>query len=160
MKAASLKDIKSELQHLSFEDLLKLNLRLARFKKENKELLTYLLFEAHDEAQFVENTIEWMEERFEEINTASPFYVKKSLRSILRSLRKFGRYSNKKETEIELLIAFCNRAKEMTPSIFENTTLTGIFTRTIAQVRKKIAALHEDLQFDYLYELDQLENKL
>ena len=99
-----------------------------------------------------------MEDRFEEINTSSPFYVKKSFRSILRSLRKFGRYSNKKETEIELLIAFCQKANDMTPSIFENNTLTGIFSRTLIQTRKKISLLHEDLQFDYLYELDQLEN--
>jgi hypothetical protein len=27
--------------------------RLARFKKENKELLSYLLFEAHDERAFI-----------------------------------------------------------------------------------------------------------
>jgi len=44
MKAASSKEIKSALIEQSPTQLTELCLRLARFKKENKELLTYLLF--------------------------------------------------------------------------------------------------------------------
>ena len=50
MKTAAVKDIKQELLQRSPKELLALCLRLSRFKKENKELLTYLLFEASDEA--------------------------------------------------------------------------------------------------------------
>ena len=42
MKAATVKEIKTELENLSPAALLPLTLRLAKFKKENKELLTYL----------------------------------------------------------------------------------------------------------------------
>ena len=47
--AYGLQHIKKEIQHLPTEQLAELMLRLARYKKENKELLTYLLFESHDE---------------------------------------------------------------------------------------------------------------
>ena len=54
MKAASLADIKRELKGRSPEEVLAICLRLGRFKKDNKELLTYLLFEAGDEAGYVQ----------------------------------------------------------------------------------------------------------
>ena len=49
MKTATVKQIKDELSYKSANELKELCLHLSRFKKENKELLTYLLFEAHDE---------------------------------------------------------------------------------------------------------------
>jgi hypothetical protein len=55
MKAISLKDIKQELNHLSPNDLQEICLRLSRFKKENKELLSYLLFHSSDEQAYVES---------------------------------------------------------------------------------------------------------
>ena len=54
MKAVSVATIKKELQFRSSEELTELCLRLAKFKKENKELLTYLLFESHDETGYIE----------------------------------------------------------------------------------------------------------
>ena len=42
MKAASIVTIRKELKHKSSEELQKLCLRLAAYKVENKELLTYL----------------------------------------------------------------------------------------------------------------------
>jgi len=49
-----LQDIKKELQHLSGLQIADLCLRLARHKKENKELLAYLLFEADNTPAFIE----------------------------------------------------------------------------------------------------------
>ena len=46
MKAASLKDLKIELTERSHSELLHVCLQLAKFKKENKEWMTYHLFEA------------------------------------------------------------------------------------------------------------------
>ena len=53
MKAATITEIKKELKFKSSEELALLCLRLSRFKKENKELLTYLLFESEDEEAFI-----------------------------------------------------------------------------------------------------------
>ena len=96
MKSASLKEIKQELQHQSQSELLALCLRLARFKKENKELLAYLLFEASDENRFIESVKSYMDVEFENINTKSYFFIRKSMRKILTNTKKFIRYSDRK----------------------------------------------------------------
>jgi len=154
MKAASLKEIKTELNHRSTQELLELCLRLSKFKKENKELLTYLLFESANEEAFVQNIK--VDADFESINTKTFFYIKKSVRKILRELKKFIRYSQKKETEVELLLYFCEKLKDFKPSIKRNTTLTNLYNRQIDYISKKVETLHEDLQYDYRLELDKL----
>jgi hypothetical protein len=157
MKAVSVVTIKKELQHRSSEELMALCLRLSKFKKENKELLTYLLFESHDETGYIETVKQVLDEQFETINTDSYFYIKKSIRKILRNLKKYARYSLKKETEVELLLYFCDRLKNFNPSIKRNVTLTNIYERQILSIKKIVATLHEDLQYDYNLELEELE---
>lgn len=77
MKAVTIKQLKDELSHKSASDLKDLCLHLARFKKENKELLTYLLFESHDEESFIATIKEEVDLQFSEINTKSFFLHKK-----------------------------------------------------------------------------------
>ena len=55
MKAASIIQLKKELENKSNADLITYCLRLSKFKKENKELLTFLLFEADDISKFSED---------------------------------------------------------------------------------------------------------
>jgi hypothetical protein len=64
MKAASINEIKKELGELDAKALRDICMRLAKYKKENKELLTYLLFEAHDEAGYVNAVKSEMDELF------------------------------------------------------------------------------------------------
>ena len=156
MKTATVKQLKDELKHHSTEDLMNLCLRLSRFKKENKELLTYLLFESHNEEDFIEGIKLEIDEQFESINRDSYFYIKKSVRKILRMIKKYSRYSLKKETEIELLLYFCRKLRRFSPSIKRNVTLTNIYERQIASIRKTVATLHEDLQYDYNSALEDL----
>lgn len=157
MKAEPLSSIKKELQHHTHESLLQLCLRLGRFKKENKELLTYLLFEAHNEAQYIETVKLEVEALFSSINTNSFFYIKKSVRKILRLLKKYSRYSQKKETEIELLLFFCEKLNTFSPSIFNNVTLNNIYNRQLVYIEKALKQLHEDLQYDYGLKLEHLK---
>lgn len=156
MKAVSVVTIRKELKHKSSEELAELCLRLSRFKKENKELLTYLLFEADSEAGYIETVKAEIDEQFELINTDSFFYIKKSVRKILRNTKKYIRYSLNKETEVELLLYFCKKLKAIKPSISRNTTLTNIYQRNIEAITKKVLALHEDLQYDYTLELEEM----
>jgi hypothetical protein len=158
MKTATVKQLKDELTYSSNEELVNLCLRLSRFKKENKELLTYLLFEQADETSYIENIKHEIDEQFENINTDSYFYIKKSVRKILRLIKKYSRYSLKKETEIELLLYFCKILKNFKPSITRNVTLTNIYERQIMFIKKSIASLHEDLQYDYNFELENLDD--
>ena len=156
MKAATVTQIKRELEHSSTEELIELCLRLAKFKKENKELLTYLLFEAHDESEYIEVVKVEVDAQFEQINTSSYYYIRKSVRKILRSIKKFARYSLKKETEVELLLHFCYKLKTMKPSIYNNTTLTNTFKRQLALIKTIVSSLHEDLQYDYHVKIKEL----
>ena len=65
MKAASVVEIRKTLEHLDKDHLKQLCLRLARFKLENKELLTYLLFEADDELSYVQSIKNQLDGLFE-----------------------------------------------------------------------------------------------
>jgi hypothetical protein len=158
MKAVSIKELKEELANCTPKEIRDLCLRLARFKKENKELLTYILFESSDEAIYVENVKKEVDLQFEQINKRSPFLIKKSFRKILRTIRKYTRYSQKKETEVELLVYFCTRIRKFTSSIQKNAGFQNFYNRLIETIRKKITFLHEDLQFDYGTELNALIN--
>ena len=158
MVTATVKQLKEELQDLSSEELIQLCLRLSRFKKENKELLTYLLFESGNEEAFIGGIKNEITELFEGINRDSFFYIKKSVRKILRMIKKYCRYSLKKETEVELLLHFCKELGQFEPSIKHNSALTNIYNRQISQIQKIIPNLHEDLQHDYSLELKALEN--
>ena len=159
MKAATIVQLKKELLYKDQEELVQLCLRLSRFKKENKELLSYLLFEAENEPGYILGIKEEVDILFSEINTSSYYYVKKSVRKILRILRKYIRYSGNKETEVELLLYFCERLKDVTPSIYQNTALTNLYSRQLHQIEKKISLLHEDLQYDYSLILEQLTDQ-
>lgn len=157
MKAATVKELKTELTHQSQAELVELCLQLSKFKKENKELLTYLLYESENEEGYIESVKNEIDEQFELINTSSYFYIKKSVRKILRIVKKYIRYSKQKETEVELLLHFCYVLKNMQPSIFKNVSLTNIFNRQVLLIKKSIATLHEDLQYDYNLELEDLD---
>lgn len=159
MKPVTIKKIKDELQYKSSQELIELCLVLSKFKKENKELLTYLLFDKEDEETYINKVKEYVSSLFEEINTKSFFYIRKSVRKILRITKKQIRYSKKKDTEVELLLHFCKELKELNPSISKSPRLQNIYNRQLLLIKKSISTLHEDLQYDYQFELDFLLNE-
>ncbi len=155
MHTASVKELKDELAHYPSKDLVAVILRLAKFKKENKELLTYLLFETQDEEAFIKGVKLEMDELFTQINTRNYYYIKKSVRKILRQVKKRIRYSGKKETEVELLLYFCRKLKAMDPPMARSRVLRNIYERQLSFIRGRIGKLHEDLQYDFERELER-----
>ena len=156
MKAATINELKQELLDTPPVKVTELCLRLARFKKENKELLTYLLFDAHDTAAYIESVKAEMDAQFEDINKSNVYFIKKTLRKILRSTSKYSRYSGLVNVEIELLIYFCTGMKALNVSINSNAVLLNIYNNQLKKINKAIATLHEDLQYDYLREINKL----
>jgi hypothetical protein len=156
MKAATLPEIKKQLKNLDHTELTMLVLRLGRFKKENKELLTYLLFDADDEQNYIISIKEEIDEQMAEINTNHSYYAKKSLRKINRNLTKYIRYSGNKETEVELLIHFVAAIKKSGLLSYRNTTIQNMYDRLKSKIAKTLITLHEDLQADYSYLLERL----
>lgn len=156
MKPASIAELKEELRYRTKEELLEYCLRMARFKKENKELFTYLLFDRGDEYGYVEKVKGEIQRGFSEVNTTRYYLVKKTVRRILKETKKYIRYSGKKETEVELLIYFCQELQKMKPSFKKDKVLKNTFNRQLLQIQKRMETLHEDLQYDYKSELDDL----
>ena len=156
MKAAKVSEIKKDLKRKTQPELLDLCLHLAKFKKENKELLTYLLYEADDEASFIQSIKEEVDEQFMEKNTSSYYFIKKSMRKILRNIKKHIRYSKNKETEVELLIYYCSKLNSFSPSITRSTALINLYQRQLVSIQKTVSSLHEDLQYDFGLQLEEL----
>lgn len=156
MQNISVPEIRKEIEHLEAKELRDLILQLAKFKRENKELLAYKLFDASDEEYFIEQLKESIAEQFGQINRDHYYYIKKSVRKILRYAKKYIRFSKKKETEIEILTYFLHCLSKMQPDYSRNSVLRGIYQRELLYVKKCISQVHPDLQLDYRQELDKL----
>lgn len=157
MDTATVKQLKTELESLDRSELIPIILRLSKFKKENKELLTYLLFESDDEQNYISEVKHEVDLEFSKINTSSYFYIKKSVRRILKSIKTYIRYSNVKETEVELILYFCKKLRSLSPSMTKNQQLLNIFLREIKAAERKTTTLHEDLQHDYQLLIENLK---
>jgi hypothetical protein len=157
MRTASVKELREELKHREQADLVQIILRLSRFKKENKELLTYLLFDADSEESYIETVRAHIDSLLLAINASNLYYAKKGVRKVLREVKKFIRYSGNKETEVVLLIHFCSSLQETQPSLLRSKIIKDLVQRQILLARVRVSTLHEDLQHDYDKELNLLE---
>jgi hypothetical protein len=157
MKASSLNEIKKELSLQEPETLQEICIRLARYKKENKELLTYLLFEAQDEHAYIENVKAEIDTLFAELPKGNTYYIKKSLRKVLRFANRQIKYSGIKQTELEIRIFFCVKMKEARIPLHSGTVLRNLYDREAKKIKSILNKLPEDIQGDYTRELKTIE---
>lgn len=157
MKASTISTLKKELATLPHSDVIDICLRLIKYKKENKELLSYLLFDANNEPEYIRNIKEEIDIQFTEINLGHLYFAKKSIRKILKTTNKYIRYSGHKQTEVELLIHFCTKYKKSGIPIKSSNSLSNLYENQVRKIRIAISALHEDLQHDYLEEITELK---
>jgi DNA repair protein RadC len=157
MYTASLSNLKKELKSKSDEELLAICLRLGRYKKENKELIHYLLLEAHDDAAYVEQIKADIAEGFETINDSNLYYAKKGIRKVLRVANKHIKYSGNKTSEVEVLLYFVKQIRDMDIPIQNSKVLVNLYLNQIKKIEKALSTLHEDLQYDYNLELEALK---
>jgi hypothetical protein len=148
MKAATIQEIKQELLALPHNELADIALRLARSKKENKELLTFLLFESHDISGYIESVKKEMEAGFLDINVSHVYFAKKTIRKVLRITNKYIRFSGSKQAEAELLIHFCQLVKDSGIRIDKNPALNNLYQNQLKKIEKTMDGLHEDIQYD------------
>src|SRR5258705_10972315 len=141
MKASTINELKQELVTAPASTLIELCLRLARFKKENKELLTYLLFEAHDEQEYINSIKKEIDELFETINLSHLYFAKKTLRKIARVINKYCRYSSNKQTETDLRIYFCQKLKASGIPFHRNTVISNLFESQLKKINSVLATL-------------------
>ena len=155
IKPAGISLIKSEIKECSHDRLQELILRMAKYKVENKELLSYLLFEEDSEQSFLTSVKEEMNEQMLAINDQSPYLAKKTLRKVIRTSSKYIRFTNLKSFEVEIWIHFVSLLNPYS-KLLKNKVIENMKSRALIKIRKALKYLHEDLQYDYREELKQI----
>lgn len=157
MKPASVNEIKQRLKELDKKELIEICQRLARFKKDNKELLTYLLFEEDDLSHYIKNVKEEIDEGFRQVNTSNVYFAKKTIRKILRISNKYIRYTGSKTAETEILLHYLTNFKGLTLPWRKSTALANLYASQLKKIEAAINTMHEDLQYDYRREVERLK---
>ncbi|WP_282038713.1 hypothetical protein [Saccharicrinis aurantiacus] len=156
IKTNSISTIKKELKDLPKEVLVEHCIRLAKYKKENKELLHYLLYEASDEENYINEIKLEIEDGFKGINKNTLYFAKKTIRKVLRIVTQHIKYSGKKTTQIELLIHFCYVMKNCNVPFKNSKVLKNLYERQLSNIYKAMGALHEDIKLDYEDDLEKI----
>lgn len=157
MQTASIAQIKKSLENLTSEELSSICLSLAKFKKENKEFLSYLLFESENEEEFIVSVRDYISGEMMAMNKSSVYLAKKTVRKVLRQTKKYIRFSGQKETEVELLMIFCQELLNTGLPVVSNKVLFNLYQRQWLSAHKALQTLHEDIQFDYRGKLESLK---
>jgi hypothetical protein len=149
MKPATISDIKKALTDFSYDEVVKFCLTLAKYKSENKELLSYLVFEADDPQLFLKKAKKEVDRQFSLMNHTNVYLAKKTIRKILQTVNRYIRFSGSKQMEVELLIYFCQSMKESGLPFRKHPVTENMYLRQLAKIDKALSKLHEDLQYDY-----------
>lgn len=155
MEPEKLVKLKKELSNYSVPELTDLCLRLAKYKKENKELLQYLIYDAQDPMEYAEKVKLFLLEEFKSIQKHY-YYSTKSMRKIIRLMNRYAKYTASKQVETELALWFCSNYLIFADLNTNHKALQGLMRRQLDRITKLIPRLHEDLQFDYQLEFDAL----
>ena len=155
MKPEKLSDIKKELSGRTVQELTEICLRIAKYKKENKELLNYLLFDSDEPLSYAEKVKTFLEEDFRTMQKHY-YYSTKSLRKILRLMNRYSKYTSNKQVEIEMSLWFANNFLLYVDLKTSHKPLQGLLIRQLEKISKLLPKLHEDLQFDYQSEFEEL----
>lgn len=148
MKTHGIAEIKKTIKNISHAELSEICLKLARFKKDNKEYVHFLLYEASNPLEYAEQVMESLHDPLTNLNRHPSLKVKE-LRKHLRVLSRHIRYTSSLEVEITLLIWFLEMMVAHAGVRQSNKALYTLFIRQLEKIRKAFPKLHEDLQFDY-----------
>ncbi len=156
IKPVTVHELKKEMLSLPQAELVEMCLRLAKFKKENKELLSYLLFDASYPETYLDQVRGYIDMEFDGMGTTQAYQAKKTVRKILRVTNKHIRFTQSKTAEIELLLHFCKKLRRAGDLLKNSVQLSNLYFQQLRKIDKTIAAQHEDLQYDYRRQLDAL----
>jgi hypothetical protein len=159
MRSTTLNELKKELQEMPPKELVELCLSLAKYKKDNKEYLGYLIFESHDKSGFSKEIQSELDLHFEALLAQTNlYYVKKSLRKILRLLGKYSKYLNDKAVSAELYIYFLTKLKNSGIPYEDSKLIVNLYDQQLKKIKALVSTLHEDLQNDFAGDLSFLKS--
>lgn len=156
MKSASLAQIRKEIKILPREEVVALCEKLIKYKRDNKELINYVLFEADDEDAYVEAIKADVSEAFCATNTRGFYLAKKSIRRALRIANKYIKYSDVPETELDVLLHFCEELHDLDINFRRSKVLVNMYERQLVKINDIYSDLHEDLRFEFADRIKRL----
>lgn len=159
MEKTTLSDIRKELVHCSREELVAIALRMARFKKENKEHLAYLLFEK-DEPEYIRGINTEISAALHDLKRMNSLQVKKTLQKTLRTITKNKKFCLSKIYEMEVMLHFTELMQVKKIPHSSSTYISQFYFKQVLKLPKILAGLDPDLQTDYQTAVDDLTEKI
>jgi hypothetical protein len=156
MKAASISELKKSLARLDHDELLGVCVRLAKYKVDNKELLTYLLDKADDEQAYAAEVCDEIARQLPDTRVLH----KKTMRKIVRLMDKWIRYSGNKETELEVRIHFCRLFVERRVDFGRCRVKANMYAAQLKKIDKALESVHPDLRFDFRQQMEGIDRFL
>lgn len=156
MEIPSLAQLKKDLSYLTEKELITLITDLAKFSRENKAFLYFKLNERDQPNLFVDAVKEELDEAFQVANTRHYHVAKKAAQGIRRKLNKSLKLSKNKADQAELILYFCEQMKKYDYERHHHPVIDNLFRVQIGKAQKLIASLHEDLQSDFSYRIEEL----
>lgn len=157
MKSATVNELRKELKESDPDLVRELCLKLIKYKKENKELATYVLFEAHDEQAYVKNVTDEIGTLFHDIpRGGNAYYIKKTLRKILRFANRQIKYSGNKVSELDIRIFICQQMNEARVPKNPGTVIGNMYDQQLKKITTIFDDIEEDLQADYSRQVEEI----
>jgi len=156
---ANLNTIKKELIECEKKQLIEIITRLCRFKLDNKSLVSFLLFDAENEPEFVKEAKLQIDDLIEESKYFNFYSTKKRYRKIATLITKYVKFTNKTESEIELRLHLVKTFTENKSELKTYLYFKKALSKQLEKVDKLMKKIHEDLQFEYEEEINNL-NKI
>ena len=161
LQSASIQEIKKELETRSQKEVIAYCLTLAKYKKDSKEFLSYLLFESADPSLFSNKVKTEVDEQFSVLKAEKNLYfTKKSLRKILRLVIRYSRYASDDALTTEWLIYFCTKLNESGIPYQDSAVLVNMYVNQLKKIKGLIGGMHEDMQQDYRGNFEELQDFL
>ena len=153
-----LSDLKKELSELSKPDLIKLCLRVAKLKRENKELLAYLIFDSEDPLFYAQKLKPEIKEVFEQ-PFQHAYYLTKSIRKAMRLITKYYRFTSNKQGETELLIYLVEEFYQSWRNEYRYQALGKVIFRCLEKAQSNLKKIDEDFRADFEDPINELTKK-
>jgi hypothetical protein len=153
-----LSDLKKELLELSKPELIQLCLRVAKLKRENKELLAYLIFDSEDPLFYAQKLKPEIKEVFEQ-PFQHAYYLTKSIRKAKRLITKYYRFTSNKQGETELLIYLVEEFYLSWRNEYRYQALGKVIFRCLEKAQSNLKKIDEDFRADFEDPINELVKK-
>ncbi|MBL7926347.1 MAG: hypothetical protein JNK61_05495 [Bacteroidia bacterium] len=148
-KAVSISQIKQAVQTMPAKQLHELVLRLARFKKDNNDMLTYLIFQADDTDAYINEVNETVTAWFLEMNKSNVYLIKKTVRKTIRLIDKKIKFAALPKVTVEICMHWCQCFLANNFHKKQATVLDNLYISQVKKMEKAYNLLHPDVQMDY-----------